>query len=227
MSSIWETLSKVDVSEHTEQKNGLTYLSWAWAWGKVKDHYPEAKFIKHIWTTETYLDNPDRPDRGLPYTRDWDGWAYVMVTVRIGDEEQTELMPVLDYKNKPIQNPDSFQVNTALQRCLAKCCAMHGLGHYIYAGEDLPQGGGVDPNVTVTLESHDGKEKTVEGMDLIAEVFETFIPDCADVDTLREFWGKNKDALEILKRGDEKLYQKVLGNFTARSEMLKKKGEKA
>jgi len=42
MSSIWETLSKVDVSEHTEQKNGLTYLSWAWAWGKVKDHYPQA-----------------------------------------------------------------------------------------------------------------------------------------------------------------------------------------
>ena len=227
MSSIWETLSKVDVSEHTEQKNGLTYLSWAWAWGKVKDHYPQAKFIKHIWTTETYLDNPDRPDRGLSYTRDWDGWAYVMVTVRIGDEEQTELMPVLDYKNKAIQNPDSFQVNTALQRCLAKCCAMHGLGHYIYAGEDLPQGGGVDPKITVTVESHDGKEKTVEGMDLIAEVFETFIPDCADVDTLREFWGKNKDALEILKRGDEKLYQKVLGNFTARSEKLKKKGEAA
>ena len=85
----------------------------------------------------------------------------------------------------------------------------------------------MDPNVTVTLESHDGKEKTVEGMDLIAEVFETFIPDCADVETLREFWGKNKDALEILKRGDEKLYQKVLGNFTARSEMLKKNGEKA
>ena len=77
----------------------------------------------------------------------------------------------------------------------------------------------------MTLESHDGKEKTVEGMDLIAEVFETFIPDCADVDTLREFWGKNKDALEILKKGNDKLYQKVLGNFTARSEMLKKKGE--
>ena len=104
---------------------------------------------------------------------------------------------------------------------------MHGLGHYIYAGEDLPQGGGVDPKVTVTLESHDGKEKTVEGMDLIAEVFETFLPDCTDIETLREFWGKNKEAIDILKKGDEKLYQKVLGNFTARSEMLKKKGEEA
>ena len=61
----------------------------------------------------------------------------------------------------------------------------------------------------------------------VAEVFEEFIPECADIKTLREFWGKNKDALEILKKGDEKLYQKVLGNFTARSEMLKKKGEAA
>ena len=223
MSSIWETLSKVDVSEHTEQKNGLTYLSWAWAWGKVKDHYPQAKFIKHIWTTETYLDNPDRPDRGLPYTRDEHGYSYVMVTVRIGDEEQTELMPVLDYKNKAVQNPDSFQVNTALQRCLAKCCAMHGLGHYIYAGEDLPQG----TEAKVVVKSHNGDEKVVEGLGLVAEVFETFIPECTDVETLREFWGKNKDALDILKKGDEKLYQKVLGNFTARSEMLKKKGEAA
>jgi len=223
MSSIWETLSKVDVSEHTEQKNGLTYLSWAWAWGKVKDHYPQAKFIKHIWTTETYLDNPDRPDRGLPYTRDEHGYSYVMVTVRIGDEEQTELMPVLDYKNKAVQNPDSFQVNTALQRCLAKCCAMHGLGHYIYAGEDLPQG----TEAKVVVKSHNGDETVVEGLDLVAEVFETFIPECTDVETLREFWGKNKDALDILKKGNEKLYQKVLGNFTARSEMLKKKGEAA
>jgi hypothetical protein len=104
---------------------------------------------------------------------------------------------------------------------------MHGLGHYIYAGEDLPQGNGVDHDVKVTVESHDGKENVVEGLDLVAEVFETFIPECTDVDTLRGFWGKNKDALDILKKGDEKLYQKVLGNFTARSEMLKKKGEAA
>lgn len=64
MSSVWETLSKVDVSDHTEEKNGLTYLSWAWAWGEVKNNFPQAKYVKHIWNTETYLDNPDRPDRG-------------------------------------------------------------------------------------------------------------------------------------------------------------------
>jgi len=222
MSSVWETLSKIDVSKHTEEKNGLTYLSWAWAWGKVKDHYPEAKFIKHIWTTETYLDNPDRPDRGLPYTRDWDGWAYVMVTVRIGDEEQTELMPVLDYKNKAIQNPDSFQVNTALQRCLAKCCAMHGLGHYIYAGEDLPQG----VEKTVSVEDAEGNKKDVQGLQTLAEVFTTWIPECADIKALRGFWAANKEAIEILENGDKQLYEKVYGMFIEKSNNLKKKDAK-
>ena len=53
MSSVWETLSKVDVSDHTEEKNGLTYLSWAWAWGEVKNNFPQAKYVKHIWTTKT------------------------------------------------------------------------------------------------------------------------------------------------------------------------------
>tara|TARA_R100001440_G_scaffold14891_2_gene25111 strand:- start:116 stop:757 length:642 start_codon:yes stop_codon:yes gene_type:complete len=213
MSSIWETLSKIDVSEHTEEKNGLTYLSWAWAWGKVKDSYPQARYVKRIWDTE------------LPYTKDDQGFAYVEVKVIIGEEEQSELMPVLDYKNQSVKNPNSFQVNTALQRCLAKCCAMHGLGHYIYAGEDLPQGV-EEPEPKVTIHPAEGDGKEAEGYKLIAEVFITFIPDCQDVKTLRAFWGKNKDALDILKKGDNKLYQKVLGNFTEHSETLKK-GEAA
>jgi hypothetical protein len=223
MSSVWETLSKVDVSDHTEEKNGLTYLSWAWAWGEVKNHFPKAKYVKHIWTTESYLDNPDRPSSGLPYTKDDHGYAYVSVTVHIEDDEQTEIMPVLDYKNKAVQNPDAFQVNTALQRCLAKCCAMHGLGHYIYAGEDLPQG--VEKKITIT--SSDNSTKEVEGLALAADVFNTFIPACEDLDALRGFWGKNKAALDLLKDGDKDLYQKVLGNFTAKSETLKPKGEAA
>ena len=213
MSSTWETLSKIDVSEHTEEKNGLTYLSWAWAWGKVKDNYPKARYIKRIWDTE------------LPYTRDDQGYAYVEVTVIIGDEEQSELMPVLDYKNQSVKNPNSFQVNTALQRCLAKCCAMHGLGHYIYAGEDLPQGV-EEPEPEVSIHPAEGDAKEAKGYKLISEIFITFIPDCQDVATLRSFWGKNKDALEILKKGNKELYEKVLGNFTEHSETLKK-GEAA
>ena len=213
MSSTWETLSKIDVSEHTEEKNGLTYLSWAWAWGKVKDNYPKARYVKRIWDTE------------LPYTKDDQGYAYVEVTVIIGDEEQSELMPVLDYKNQSVKNPNSFQVNTALQRCLAKCCAMHGLGHYIYAGEDLPQGM-EEPEPEVSIHPAEGDAKEAKGYKLIAEIFTTFIPECEDVATLRSFWGKNKNALEILKKGNKELYEKVLGNFTEHSETLKK-GEAA
>ena len=213
MSSTWETLSKIDVSEHTEEKNGLTYLSWAWAWGKVKDNYPKARYVKRIWDTE------------LPYTKDDQGYAYVEVTVILGDEEQGELMPVLDYKNQSVKNPNSFQVNTALQRCLAKCCAMHGLGHYIYAGEDLPQGM-EEPEPEVSIHPAEGDAKEAKGYKLISEVFTTFIPECEDVATLRSFWGKNKNALEILKKGNKELYEKVLGNFTEHSETLKK-GEAA
>ena len=213
MSSTWETLSKIDVSEHTEEKNGLTYLSWAWAWGKVKDNYPKARYVKRIWDTE------------LPYTKDDQGYAYVEVTVIIGDEEQSELMPVLDYKNQSVKNPNSFQVNTALQRCLAKCCAMHGLGHYIYAGEDLPQGM-EEPEPEVSIHPAEGDAKEAKGYKLISEIFTTFIPECEDVAPLRSFWGKNKNALEILKKGNKELYEKVLGNFTEHSETLKK-GEAA
>ena len=73
---------------------------------------------------------------------DVNGYAYVQVTVRIpsANTEATEIMPVLNHANKAIQHPDSFQVNTSLQRCLAKAIANLGLGMYIYRGEDLPDG---------------------------------------------------------------------------------------
>ena len=137
MASVWETLSKVDVSDHTEDKNGLTYLSWAWAWG-TKKHYPNATFRKNLYGSENSM---------IPYMVDPAVMRLFSVTVTIEGEEQTEVLPVLNHANKAVSAPDSFQVNTALQRCLAKCCAMHGLGHYIYAGEDLPEG--VEKKVTV------------------------------------------------------------------------------
>lgn len=125
--TVWETLSKIDVNDKTEKKNGLTYLSWAWAWGVLKDHYPEATFEKHV-----------QPN-GLHYLRDESGYAFVQVSVIVEGKSSTELFPVLDYRNKAIQNPDSFSINTAFQRGLTKAISYHGLGHYIYAGEDIPQ----------------------------------------------------------------------------------------
>ena len=213
MSSVWETLSKIDVSKHTEEKNGLTYLSWAWAWGIVKQHYPLARFQKNLF---------DSTNTKMPYMIDPSGFAFVSVTVFIEDEEQTELLPVLDFANKPVANPNSFQVNTALQRCLAKCCAMHGLGHYIYAGEDLPQG----VEKTVSVEDAEGNKKDVQGLQTLAEVFTTWIPECADIKALRGFWAANKEAIEILENGDKQLYDKVYGMFIEKSNNLKKKDAK-
>ena len=207
MSKVWETLSGIDVSEHTEKKGNLVYLSWAWAWGIVKKHYPDAIFNKHLY---------DGPNGPRPYMFDESGYAFTCVTVTIGDQSQTEVLPVLNHANTPVQNPNSFQVNTSLQRCLAKCCAMHGLGHYIYAGEDLPEG--TEP--TFSIESTDGKLEEVEGLKKVAAVFSTFIPECQNIEDLRSFWSINKQAREALEKGDKKLYQSVLDEFMQHSKTL-------
>ena len=214
MSEVWKTLSLVDVSDHTEEKNGLTYLSWAWAWGIVKDHYPSAKYTKHLH---------DGAGGSRPYMLDENGYAFVTVSVDIEGNSQTEVLPVLNHANKAVANPDSFQVNTALQRCLAKCCAMHGLGHYIYAGEDLPNGAEAKHIVT----SADGKKEEVEGVELVAKVFNTFIPDCQTVPALRKFWSDNQGARSALEKGDKKLYEEVLSNFKRHADTLETKGEAA
>ena len=125
----WSVLSKIDVSDHVEKKNNLTYLSWAWAWGILKDKYPHATFEKHCF---------DHECGRLPYAADPAGNTFVSVTVTIGDDAMTEVMPVLNHANKPVKSPDAFQINSSLQRALAKAIGLHGLGAYIYQGEDLP-----------------------------------------------------------------------------------------
>ena len=125
--SVWNELNKVDVSSFIERKNGFNYVSWSDAWTVLKDHYADAEYTKHIFN-------------GLPFMMDANGNAYVQVTVRIpsANVQASEIMPVLNHANRAIQNPDSFQVNASLQRCLAKTIAALGLGMYVYRGEDLP-----------------------------------------------------------------------------------------
>lgn len=125
----FETLNNVNVNEHTEKKNGLTYLSWAWAWGEVKKRFSEATYCIY---------------------ENSDGWCYhtdgktcwVKTGVTIEGIEHIEYLPVMDHRNRSIALADvtSFDVNKAIQRSLTKACARHGLGLYIYAGEDLPEG---------------------------------------------------------------------------------------
>lgn len=126
--SVFETLNAVNCNEHTEKKNGLTYLSWAWAWAEVKKRYPGAFF--------TIYENPD----GWPYWTDG-RYCWVKTGVTIEGLELTEYLPVMDYKNSsiPLEKVTTMDVNKSIQRSLTKACARHGLGLYIYAGEDLPE----------------------------------------------------------------------------------------
>lgn len=124
-------LLKVNVNDHTEQKNGLTYLSWAWAWAEVLKLDNQAE-----WELVEY----GQPDGSVtPCMYVGEGSAMVKVKVTIKGKTRCCTLPVMNHRNQAIKNPDAFQVNTAVMRCLAKGIAMHGLGLYIYAGEDMPQ----------------------------------------------------------------------------------------
>lgn len=113
------TLAKINVNDKVEKKNGLSYLSWAWAVDQLLRVDPSA--------TWEYRE----PMR-------WKDTVMVFCTVTAFGKHMTAQLPVMDNRNKAIPNPDAFAVNTAMQRCLAKAIALHGLGLYIYAGEDLP-----------------------------------------------------------------------------------------
>ncbi|MDG0980751.1 MAG: DUF1071 domain-containing protein [Halieaceae bacterium] len=119
--SIWATLSQVDVSDRIEKKQNLSFLSWSWAWGTLMEHYPQAEYS---------FQEPAEAQR--------DGSVMVYCTVTIDGLSRQMWLPVMDFKNQAISNPDVVQLNKAKMRCLVKCLAMFGLGHYIYAGEDLP-----------------------------------------------------------------------------------------
>jgi hypothetical protein len=237
----WEILSAVDVGDKIEKKNNLSYLSWAWAWGVLKQHFPNSGFTKHT------------APNGMPYFIDNQGYAFVRVTVSLnheGSTDITEMLPVLDHRNKPIQGPNAFEVNNALQRCLAKAIAYHGLGHYIYAGEDVPQeavGGPSEapnprpaPTPAQTPQSPssalaDGSVgivnpsgEIVNGgntVDMIVAVFTNFIPHCKDEKSLTKFYTQNKLAIQILKDRDEAKHKMVLDAFAAHKATLKLQSE--
>lgn len=125
--SVFETLNKIDVSSRTEKKGDLTYLSWSWAWGELCKAYPDATF--------TIYHNKD----GLNYFTDGKT-AWVEVGVTVEGKEVIEHLYVMDYRNNPVtmEKLTSKDVNTALKRCLTKAIALHGLGLFVYQGEDTP-----------------------------------------------------------------------------------------
>jgi len=166
--NIFEVLNSVDVSEHIEKKNNLSYVSWVWAWSELKKRYPDANY--------TIYENRD----GLFYHTDGKT-AWVKTGITVGELEHIEYLPVMDYRTKsiPIDNLTSTDVNKAIQRSLTKAIARHGLGLYIYAGEDLPEDKNAEAKEPVEVadaklraeafELINTKYKTKEQMEKIAE----------------------------------------------------------
>lgn len=151
---MFEKLSKISVNEHTENKNGLTYLSWTWAWSEIKKQCPDAEY--EILKFEN----------NLPYVYDENTGYMVFTRVTIGEQTYEMWLPVMDgnnkamlnhpytyqvkeykdgqftgnYKEKTVEAATMFDINKTIMRCLVKNIAMFGLGIYIYAGEDMPEG---------------------------------------------------------------------------------------
>ena len=133
----FDLLNKIDVTKNVKKKGKFTYLSWAWAVRELLKVDPGAS-----WETHEYKHTVDSESYYIaPYMQTNTG-CYVKVTVTLslefGSVSKTQVHPVLDHTNKSIANPNAFEINTSIQRCLAKAIALHGLGLYIYAGEDLP-----------------------------------------------------------------------------------------
>jgi hypothetical protein len=120
--SVWKTLSQIDVSNHIETKGGLNYLSWGWAWSTLCQHYGDSSY--------TYSE---------PRWCDKTNTVEVEVTVTVEGKAISMWLPVMDYRNKAIENPTSRDISDARIRCLVKAIAMHGLGMCLYMGETKPQ----------------------------------------------------------------------------------------
>lgn len=166
-------LRKIDVGEHIEKKNNLSYLSWAWAVDVLLQNDPLA-----TWEYKEPVNFGDT--------------LMVFCTVNAFGKSMTAQLPVMDYKNKAVANPDSFAVNTAMQRCLAKAIALHGLGLYIYAGEDLPESEPKEPPKPVDTKEAEDKLKT-------AAEFGT--------STLKKAWGELEEPVRVALKDKLKDYK--------------------
>ena len=202
-------LLKINVNDHTEKKNGLTYLSWAWAWAEALKADPKATF------------RVEMQPHGGPLMVMGDTFM-VWVTVTMFDKPMTCMLPVLDYRNKPITAPTSFDVNTSIMRCLVKAIALHGLGLYIYAGEDLPEDSQsgqaepvvvkvVTPTATADLEVNTGNADA--NAELFAEGMMTYTNHCKDVKGLNSYWKSNQTQLDSLKVSRPDLYDQIRNRF--------------
>lgn len=187
----FEVLNEINVSDKIEKKNGLSYLSWAWAWAEIKKRYPDVK------------KNVVKNEQGWLYHTDGKT-CWVEVSVVINGIEETEYLPIMDFRNQaiPLERITSMNVNTTIQRALTKAIARHGLGLYIYAGEDLPEGEEKEEKTEKQIveeewrQSEEGKEWIEKNFKLIKEKIEA----CESEEQLKAVWKEKAVDIARLKR---------------------------
>ena len=164
----WKQLKAVDIKDMIEKKGKYSYISWAMAWSALCDIYPDATMEKHC------------NEHGFPVFKDENGWCFTKVTVTVNGKSITEMLPVLNNFNKPIKNPDSMDINSSLQRCLAKAIALHCLGVHVYSGEDI-----VD--IPDNLGEEDAKPKAIQKSEVkkVEEEVKKVEEKASTVDTLK------------------------------------------
>ena len=238
-------LLKLNVNEHTEKKQNLTYLSWAWAWQEALKVDPAATF--HV---QTFGDKP---------YMDVNGTAMVWVTVTMGGRSRTCFLPVMNSQNAPIsaagrtfkdkygnekvEKLDSFNVNTAIMRCMTKCLSLFGLGLYIYAGEDLPEEGEVkeeekvepkkeepkkvekktDPNkfplysakeiIAMADKKPEFSKQDKENLVLFGDTLLQYIEIQRSEADLKSYWKSNQEQIDKVKVHLPDLYDMILTKF--------------
>ena len=223
----YKELRQIDVSKYTEKKNGLTYLSWAWAVDQLLLADSKAQWF-------------------YPEFQRWgNGSVMVFCTVVANDIARTAQLPVMDYRNKPIAEPDSFAVNTAMQRCLAKAIALHGIGLYIYNGEDLPPD--VEPEQPPKVNNIPAPDKAVEKAKTIPKTagkpgdwqltvmdtdnekswlealkagVDTLLTVASHPDDVANIFKNNRSIFDALKAVDDISYAEIMSQFSTTKKAL-------
>ena len=187
----FEQLNNINVQDKIEKKGNLSYLSWAFAWEQLKIKHPKSQYKVY------------ERENGVIYWTDGKT-AWVKVSVTVDDMEHIEYLPIMDYKNKsiPVDQVSSFNVNTSIQRALTKAIARHGLGLYIYAGEDIP-----------SAEKDDILEEERQSLyDECKDLKESIIDEleqAVSLDNLKAIWEENVKELKTLKSRMPKMHEAV------------------
>lgn len=211
---VWNTLSKIDVSDKVEKKMNLSYLSWAWAWGTMMDNYPDAQY--------NFYENQET---GVPYVTLPDGTAEVRCRVTIGSLAREMWLPVMDFKNNAVVNPSAREVSDTKMRCLVKTLGMWGLGLYIYAGQDLPSTKEESKPNKETKPQEESKPVVKDKHDenwanLFLDGIQVPLNLCKDVDGLNDIFVKNKPSIDIIESRHKDIFVKIVELFKTKKEEL-------